>query len=234
VERMVPRSLFEKFRDDSLKAVDVWKRLGKPAWFTRYTSAAVQDLQIAVCFYPGPPEAVAYLRDRGMLELLGKLVGLYEASREECLGKNLPVGNDVIRYNLFACTCWLMEADELARQWVELGCHPAVLKSLRRFGVVYAESHRAFIAKEPYALPQGKRWLGWERNLLRYAALAGAITRGEDVGPHVKEIKKHFDRRNRTYGATENYDHLDGCKLRPASFDLRLEGILSYKRRHYD
>lgn len=223
----------EQLREGSFHGAEIRKRNGHRDWWEPYIFAALEDLQIAVCFNQGISNAVQYLHSRKMAHFLDELAAYHEVDRDERISQGLPVGNDLIRYCLFACTCWLMEADQVAQRWIELGLHPAARVMLSRFDFAYMDAHVAFMKKTPYILPEAKKWRRWEIHLLRYAALAAAITRNEDIGPYVAEVKKHFDHRNRTYRLTENYDLLDGCKLCPASFDIRLEGILSFARRHY-
>lgn len=234
MEQPISRKIVEQNRDSALQGAEVRKRDGRADWWMPYIYAERNDLEIAVCFYPGISEAVDYLHSRGTVRFLDELATHHEIDREDRISRGLPVGNAVTEYCLFACTCWLMDANEIARRWIDLGLHPAARVMLDRFDIAFMDSHAALSDRTPYSLPEAKKWRRWEKHLLRYAALAAAITRGEDVTTYIEEIRKHFDHRNRTYGLTENYDLLDGCKLCPASFDIRLEGILAYARRHYD
>jgi len=231
---MIPRSMIEERRNSCLRTAHAWKANGNSSWYTRNTWAAIHDLEISVCFYPDIPAARAYLSERSTPQFLHDLVIVHEAAREESIRLKRPVGNDIIRYCLFACTCWLMEADEVAQRWINLGLHPAARTMLNRFDITFMDAHAALAAKESYSLDWGKKYRGWEKRCLQWAELAAAITRGEDVTSNVAEMRKWFDRRNRTAEHGDNYGLLEGSKSCPASFDIRLEGILSYKRRHYD
>ena len=233
--RTFAREAFEQERDHFLSLADKMACKAQQDWSVYYRTLFVEkDLEIAVCFHPAVTEVRSYLAERRITAVLDELVTTYEKDRDERSREGKTVGNDVAVYALFASVCWLMEADDTGVRWVELGSCPAVVNQLDRRGVAYARAFQAFIRHTPFVMPVLSRCASWEQHGTRYASLVAAITRGEDTAPLVAEITKHFEKLNRTHESGDPAYHiLDGCKDCPPSFNLLLEGIRSYKCRHY-